>query len=69
MPIYEYKCKKGHTFDKEQRITDKPLSVCPIQHNPGSNTCAISVCSAPVKRLISKTSFILKGGGWFKDGY
>jgi hypothetical protein len=26
-------------------------------------------CEAPVKRLISKTSFILKGDGWYKDGY
>lgn len=69
MPTYEYECEKGHTFEREQSIHDAPLKVCPIEHNPGANHCAISICSAPVKRLISTTSFILKGGGWFRDGY
>ena len=68
MPTYEYRCEKGHRFEREQRITDSPLTVCPVQHNPG-NTCAISLCSAPCKRLISRSSFILKGSGWAGDGY
>jgi putative FmdB family regulatory protein len=30
MITYEYKCQKcGHTFEAEQRMTDKPLSACP----------------------------------------
>lgn len=57
MPIYEYNCKscKKH-FEVLQKISDKPLATCPD-------------CGKPVKRLISQTSFTLKGGGWYKDGY
>ena len=58
MPIYEYACAKCESeFEAEQRITDEPLKTCP--------KCR----SRRVKRLISQTSFALKGGGWFADGY
>jgi len=58
MPIYEYACAKCESeFEVEQRITDGPLKSCP--------RCR----SRRVKRLISRTSFALKGGGWYADGY
>lgn len=57
MPIYEYRCEKCHkTFEKFQKISEAPLATC-------------KDCGGSVKRLISETSFSLKGGGWYKDGY
>lgn len=58
MPIYEYLCEKcGHEFEREQRITADPIKTCPE-------------CKArKVKKLISQTSFVLKGGGWYNDLY
>lgn len=58
MPVYEYACEKcQREFEIEQRISDAPLSRCP--------KCR----SRKVKRLISKTAFVLKGGGWYSDLY
>ena len=57
MPIYEYECKScENVFEVQQRMTDKPLKKCPD-------------CSGEVKKLISATSFQLKGSGWYADGY
>jgi putative FmdB family regulatory protein len=56
MPIYEYKCEKCGTFETTQRITEKPLSKCPT-------------CKGKVKKLISNTSFQLKGTGWYVTDY
>jgi putative FmdB family regulatory protein len=58
MPIYEYACEKcGHEFEVEQRMSAEPVKSCPV-------------CRArKVKRLISRTSFVLKGGGWYSDLY
>jgi len=56
MPTYEYKCNNGHHFEVEQCITDDPLETC-------------TRCRAGAHRLISVTNFILKGGGWYSDGY
>ena len=58
MPIYEYACEKcRHEFEVEQRITEDPVRSCP--------ECR----SRKVKRLISQTSFVLKGSGWYSDLY
>ena len=56
MPHYAYLCKEGHEFEVEQKITDEPLDKC-------------KECGAPLQRLISKSSFVLKGKGWERDGY
>jgi putative FmdB family regulatory protein len=58
MPTYEYQCEKcGFEFEREQRITEDPIKTCP--------KCK----SRKAKRLLSAPGFILKGGGWYADGY
>ena len=58
MPTYEYLCQRCESeFEVEQRITDDPIKTCP------------SCRSRKVKRLISRTSFVLKGSGWYSDLY
>jgi putative FmdB family regulatory protein len=128
MPVYEYECEKcKRTFEVERKISDAPLSVCPLPdarsrverfdafngaggalswnhrtfaEHPDRCTCqgddpdphrhydlhtfegcarcacveytpaVTPACGGPVRRLISgSTSFVLKGSGWFKDGY
>jgi putative FmdB family regulatory protein len=57
MPIYEYecqKCKKQHEI--MQKITETPCSKCPS-------------CGGKLKKLISNTSFVLKGTGWYATDY
>jgi|SRR5215470_7276603 len=56
MPIYEYQCKKCGEFELMQRITDAPLTRCPT-------------CRGKVTKLISNTSFQLKGSGWYVTDY
>ncbi len=57
MPIYEYKCTAcGHRFEKLQSFNDEPVKTCPQ-------------CGGAVKKLISNTSFILKGSGWYVTDY
>ena len=57
MPIYEYKCSKcGEIFEAFQKINDNPLNKCKF-------------CSGKVERLISQTSFQLKGSGWYMTDY
>ena len=58
MPISEYQCGAcGHRFEEWQKITEAPVKTCPK-------------CKAKkVERLISATSFTLKGGGWYSDLY
>ena len=56
MPIYEYQCPKCGVFEVTQRITETPLKECPT-------------CKADVHRIISHTSFILKGSGWYATDY
>jgi putative FmdB family regulatory protein len=56
MPIYEYRCEHCGDFEQDQRITDPPLERCPK-------------CRRKVRRLISNTSFQLKGSGWYITDY
>lgn len=57
MPIYEYKCLKCNCgFEAMQKFSDLPLGKCPS-------------CGGPVKKLISRSSFHLKGTGWYLTDY
>lgn len=58
MPTYSYTCDAcGKSFEKEQRIVEDPIKVCEL-------------CGKPkARRLITSGNFILKGGGWYSDGY
>ena len=57
MPIYEYLCKScGKQFETMQKISEPPVAPCPK-------------CGDTADRMISRTSFSLKGSGWYKDGY
>lgn len=57
MPIYEYQCTKcGEVFEAFQKITDEPLTQCKF-------------CQAKVEKLISQSSFQLKGSGWYLTDY
>jgi putative FmdB family regulatory protein len=58
MPTYEYGCEAcGKTWELEQRITESPIKKCP--------KCG----KLKARRLISGGTFMLKGGGWYADGY
>ena len=58
MPIYEYQCPDcGYQFEQLQKINDEPIRLCP--------NCE----QTHVRKLVSQTSFVLKGGGWYKDHY
>ena len=57
MPIHEYRCKKsGKVFEVLQKINEEPLTQC-IE------------CKGPVEKLISASSFQLKGSGWYLTDY
>lgn len=57
MPYYEYRCLKcGHHFEVMQKMSEAPKKKCPE-------------CAGRLEKLISHTSFQLKGGGWYADGY
>jgi putative FmdB family regulatory protein len=57
VPIYEYQCTKcGEVFEAFQKITDEPLTQCKF-------------CQAKVEKLISQSSFQLKGSGWYLTDY
>jgi putative FmdB family regulatory protein len=57
VPIYEYQCTKcGEVFEAFQKISDKPLTQCRF-------------CNSRVEKLISQSSFQLKGSGWYLTDY
>ena len=58
MPIYEYECAACRQREEHsQRVADAPLVNC-------------SACGKPeLFRVISPSTFHLKGGGWYKDDY
>ena len=57
MPVYEYECSGCEkVFEVQQRMSDAPLTTCPE-------------CEGSLRKLMSMSSFQLKGGGWYADGY
>jgi putative FmdB family regulatory protein len=56
MPLYEYDCERCGTFEVTQKMNEPPLTT-----HEG--------CGEKVTKLISRSSFQLKGGGWYADGY
>lgn len=56
MPVYEYACPHHGTFEVSQRISEAHLTRC-------------GRCEQPVRRLISRSSFALKGTGWYATDY
>ncbi|MBI5644012.1 MAG: zinc ribbon domain-containing protein [Deltaproteobacteria bacterium] len=57
MPIYEYKCKScGKEFEVIQKFSDEPVKKC-IE------------CGKAVEKMISQSSFVLKGTGWYQTDY
>jgi putative FmdB family regulatory protein len=56
MPIYEYRCERGHTFEVMQRMTDDPVTSC-------------STCEAPVERVFHPVAVHFKGSGFYTTDY
>ena len=56
MPIYEYRCDQGHTFEVMQRMTDDPVTSC-------------STCEAPVQRVFHPVAVHFKGSGFYNTDY
>lgn len=56
MPIYEYRCDKGHQFEVMQRMTDDPVVSC-------------ETCSAPVERVFHPVAVHFKGSGFYSTDY
>jgi putative FmdB family regulatory protein len=56
MPIYEYRCERGHTFEVMQRMTDDPLTTCE-EHG------------APVQRVFHPVAVHFKGSGFYNTDY
>ena len=57
MPIYEYECTKcGHQTEAWQKFSDPPLEKCEI-------------CGGKMRKLISHSTFHLKGSGWYVTDY
>jgi putative FmdB family regulatory protein len=57
MPIYEYNCQDcKQIFEEWQKDYEERDIPCPV-------------CGGNASRIISSTSFVLKGGGWYASGY
>ena len=56
MPIYEYRCERGHRFEVMQRMTDDPVSAC-------------TTCEAPVQRVFHPVAVHFKGKGFYNTDY
>ncbi|MGD0197034.1 MAG: FmdB family zinc ribbon protein [Solirubrobacteraceae bacterium] len=56
MPIYEYRCTNGHTFESIQSFSDEPLTKC-------------EVCAAPVERVLHAPAVQFKGSGFYNTDY
>jgi putative FmdB family regulatory protein len=56
MPIYEYRCENGHTFEVIQSMSDDPVETC-------------EVCGAPVERVFHPVAVHFKGSGFYSTDY
>ena len=56
MPIYEYRCDRGHTFEVMQRMTEDPLTSC-------------TTCDAAVQRVFHPVAVHFKGSGFYTTDY
>jgi putative FmdB family regulatory protein len=56
MPIYEYRCLNGHTFEVIQGMSDDPVETC-------------EVCGAPVERVFHPVAVHFKGSGFYSTDY
>jgi putative FmdB family regulatory protein len=56
MPIYEYRCEHGHTFEVMQRMSDDPVQTC-------------ETCAAPVARVLHAPAVHFKGSGFYNTDY
>jgi putative FmdB family regulatory protein len=56
MPIYEYRCERGHTFEVMQKMTDDPVMSC-------------TRCEAPVQRVFHPVAVHFKGKGFYNTDY
>jgi len=56
MPVYEYRCDNGHTFEVMQRMSDAPVATC-------------EVCGAPVQRVFHPVAVHFKGSGFYTTDY
>ena len=56
MPIYEYRCEHGHTFEVMQRMSDDPVQIC-------------ETCEAPVSRVFHPVAVHFKGSGFYNTDY
>lgn len=56
MPIYEYRCSNGHTFEELQSINDEPVQGC-------------QECGAPVERVLHPVAVHFKGSGFYSTDY
>jgi putative FmdB family regulatory protein len=56
MPIYEYRCENGHTFEVMQKMTDPPVESCPED-------------GTPVQRVFHPVAVHFKGSGFYNTDY
>jgi putative FmdB family regulatory protein len=57
VPIYEYRCPNGHTFEVFQKMSDPPVEVC-------------SICGAgPVEKILFPVAVHFKGSGFYSTDY
>jgi putative FmdB family regulatory protein len=56
MPLYEYRCENGHTFEVMQRMSDDPVTAC-------------TICGASVQRVFHPVAVHFKGSGFYTTDY
>ena len=57
MPTYDYVCNKcSHEFEVQQKMSDPAITTC-------------EKCGGDLTKIISSGNFVLKGSGWYADGY